>query len=87
MLKENVSITNETGLHARPASMLVEKASAYQSDINLVHQGQEVNAKSIMGIMSLGITKDAEVTVQADGEDEKEALETIIELIESGFGE
>jgi phosphotransferase system HPr (HPr) family protein len=87
MKKQTVVIQNETGLHARPASMLVDKAGNYESSINLVYDGQEVNAKSIMGVMSLGIKQSTEVTVKAEGTDEKQAVEALVELIESGFGE
>ncbi|MBM7558221.1 HPr family phosphocarrier protein [Halanaerobacter jeridensis] len=87
MKKQAVTIENETGLHARPASMIVDEASTYDADVQIVYDGQEVNAKSIMGVMSLGISQDAEIIVQADGDDEEEAVNTIIELIQSGFGE
>ena len=87
MKKQTVVIKNETGLHARPASMLVDEASGYDSDINLVYEGKEVNAKSIMGVMSLGISQNGEVVVQAKGSDEEAAVEAIVKLIESGFGE
>ncbi|MBM7558215.1 HPr family phosphocarrier protein [Halanaerobacter jeridensis] len=87
MMKDKVVISNETGLHARPASMLVDESSSYEADVKIVYDGQEVNAKSIMGVMSLGISQDAEIEVQADGEDEEEAVKAVVELIESGFGE
>ena len=80
-------IQNETGIHARPASMLVEEASNYEADLQIVYEGQEVNAKSIMGVMSLGISQDVEITVQAAGADEEEAVNAIVELIQSGFDE
>ncbi|MGM0370134.1 MAG: HPr family phosphocarrier protein [Bacillota bacterium] len=87
MKKQTVVIQNETGLHARPASMLVDMAGNYESSINLVYDGQEVNAKSIMGVMSLGISHEGEVVIEATGPDEEEAVQSIVELIESGFGE
>ena len=87
MIKDTVVVENETGLHARPASMLVEEASSYDADVELVKDGQAVNAKSIMGIMSLGIKQSTKITVQTEGEDEKDALTAIIELIQSGFDE
>ncbi|MGM0370339.1 MAG: HPr family phosphocarrier protein [Bacillota bacterium] len=86
-MEKKVMIKNKTGLHARPASMLVEEASNYDADINLVYDGQEVNAKSIMGIMGLGIGHDAELVIEAIGPDEEEAVQAIVDLIESGFGE
>ena len=87
MKKDTVVIPNETGLHARPASMLVDEASGYEADVKIVYDGQEVNAKSIMGVMSLGISQDAEIEVHADGEDEEEAVAAIVELVQGGFGE
>ncbi|MBM7556901.1 phosphocarrier protein HPr [Halanaerobacter jeridensis] len=87
MKKDTVVIPNETGLHARPASMLVDEASSYESEVKIEYEGQEVNAKSIMGVMSLGISQDAEIVVQADGQDEKEAVAAIVELVSEGFGE
>ncbi|TDX51381.1 phosphocarrier protein HPr [Orenia marismortui] len=87
MVEKSVVIKNETGIHARPASMIVQNASKFESDVNIIKDGQEVNAKSIMGIMSLGISKSSEVTIKADGSDEQAAVDAIVELIESGFGE
>ena len=86
-MEKKVMIQNETGIHARPASMLVEEASNYEADLQIVYEGQEVNAKSIMGVMSLGISQDVEITVQAAGADEEEAVNAIVELIQSGFDE
>ena len=86
-MEKKVMIQNETGIHARPASMLVEKASIYESDVRLLKEGEGVNAKSIMGIMSLGIKGSTEITVQAVGADEEEAVNAIVELIQSGFDE
>ena len=87
MKKDTVVIPNETGLHARPASMLVDEASSYESEVKIEYEGQEVNAKSIMGVMSLGISQDAEIIVQAEGQDEEEAVAAIVELVAGGFGE
>lgn len=87
MKKAAVVIPNETGLHARPASMLVDEASSYDSKMEIVYNGREVNAKSIMGVMSLGISQDAEIVVQAKGDDEEEAVQAIVDLVEDGFGE
>ena len=87
MKKDTVVIPNETGLHARPASMLVDEASSHEAEVQIVYDGQEVNAKSIMGVMSLGISQDGEIVVQADGADEEEAVAAIVELVQGGFGE
>ncbi|MFB1051297.1 phosphocarrier protein HPr [Paraliobacillus sp. JSM ZJ581] len=83
-----VTITDSTGVHARPATVLVNKAGSFSSDINLEYNGKSVNLKSIMGVMSLGIPKDAEVKFIAEGSDEKEAIDAIYELIKKeGLGE
>jgi len=81
MEKREYHITAETGIHARPATVLVQTASKYNSDINLEYKGKSVNLKSIMGVMSLGVGQDSNVTISADGEDEKEAMEGIDETI------
>lgn len=86
-MEKKVTIVNETGLHARPASMFVKKASEFKSSVELICGGEKVNAKSIMGIMKLGLAKGTEVVIETHGEDEELALNSIVELIESGFGE
>ena len=82
-----VSIKNASGLHARPAGMFVKKAAEFKSTVEVIAKGKTVNAKSIMGIMSLGLAKGDELTISAKGEDEENAVNTLVELIESGFGE
>ena len=81
-LEKNVIIKNKTGLHARPASQFVQKAGKFKSDIKINFEGKEVNAKSIMGVMSLGIGQGKEIVLKAEGEDEKEALEELENFIE-----
>lgn len=80
--KKIVKIRNETGLHARPASKFVQKADKYNSKIEIIFENNEVNAKSIMGVMSLGINKGNEFTVKAEGNDSKEAIEELSYFIE-----
>ncbi|SDM17510.1 phosphocarrier protein HPr [Sediminibacillus halophilus] len=88
MVEKTMTITDETGVHARPATVLVNKAGNFESDINLEYNGKSVNLKSIMGVMSLGIPKDAEIKVTAEGSDEEEALQTIVDTIKNeGLGE
>ncbi|WP_018248235.1 HPr family phosphocarrier protein [Orenia marismortui] len=87
MVEKKVTINNETGIHARPASMIVQEANKYGADIKIAKDANEVNAKSIMGIMSLGISKSTEITVKAEGADAEEAVDALVELVESGFGE
>ncbi len=87
MKQKTVVIQNETGLHARPASLLVEEAESYEAQVQLIYGEQEVNAKSIMGVMSLGIDQSEEIIIAADGEDEAEAVTGLVNLVENGFTE
>ncbi|CQR46502.1 Phosphocarrier protein HPr [Paraliobacillus sp. PM-2] len=83
-----VTITDSTGVHARPATVLVNKAGSFSSDVNVEYNGKSVNLKSIMGVMSLGIPKDAEIKIIAEGSDEQEAIDAIYEVIKKeGLGE
>lgn len=81
MEKREFTITSETGIHARPATLLVQAASKFNSDINLEYNGKSVNLKSIMGVMSLGVGQGADVTITADGDDAKEAIEAIADTM------
>ena len=74
-------VSDPVGLHARPATILVNQASKFTSDIKLVYNGKEVNLKSIMGVMSLGVGQGSDVTISAEGADEKEAMEAIVETM------
>jgi len=74
-------IVAETGIHARPATLLVQTASKFNSDITLDYKGKNVNLKSIMGVMSLGVGQGADVTITVDGADEAEAMEAIVETM------
>ncbi len=82
MIKKEVIIKNETGLHARPAGRFVNKTKNYTSDIKLINGAKEVNAKSIMSVMALGATKGKKVTIQISGEDEERAIDELIYFIE-----
>ena len=81
MEKREFHIIAETGIHARPATLLVQAASKFNSDINLEYSGKSVNLKSIMGVMSLGVGQGADVTITADGDDAKEAIEAIADTM------
>ncbi|WP_070119424.1 phosphocarrier protein HPr [Bacillus marinisedimentorum] len=81
MAEKTFTITDETGIHARPATQLVNKAGHYQSDVTLEYKGKTVNLKSIMGVMSLGVPQGAEVTIKAEGSDADEALAGLEELM------
>ncbi len=87
MEEKEVTIKNETGLHARPATVFVKKASSFTADIKISKDDKTVNAKSIMGVMSLGAGKGSKVNIRAEGEDEKEAIEALVELIDQGLSE
>lgn len=86
-MEKLVTITNASGLHARPAGMFVKKAAEFKSTVEVNAKGKTVNAKSIMGIMSLGLAQGDELTIVANGEDQEAAVNELAELIESGFGE
>lgn len=90
MYSKTVTIVNKTGLHARPASEFVSKASKFKSKITIkknVDGASEANAKSIVILLTLGLSKGTEIVISADGEDEKDAVDTLVQLVESGFGE
>ncbi|MDO4431935.1 MAG: phosphocarrier protein HPr [Aerococcaceae bacterium] len=82
MEKKEFHVVAETGIHARPATLLVQAASKFASDIQLEYKGKSVNLKSIMGVMSLGVGQGADVTITAEGADEKEAIAAITEAME-----
>lgn len=81
MIKNVVTIVNKLGLHARPASLLVKTAGKFESDIKIEKDGIEVNGKSIMGVMMLAAEKGSQITIIADGIDEKEAIDSLVTLI------
>ena len=83
MVSKEVLVKNSTGLHARPATLLVKKASSFKSDISLEFNGKKANVKSLIGVLSLGVSKDATVKVTASGDDETLAAEEIAKLIET----
>ncbi|QTJ33218.1 phosphocarrier protein HPr [Dolosigranulum pigrum] len=81
MEKRDYNIVAETGIHARPATLLVQTASKFSAETTLEYKGKSVNLKSIMGVMSLGVGQGSDVTITVEGEDEKEAIEAIDETI------
>jgi phosphocarrier protein len=87
MIKKSLQITNKTGLHARPAALLVKTTAKFKSDIKISKDGFEVNAKSIMGVMTLAAESGSIIEICADGPDEGEALQALEELIASKFYE
>ncbi|WP_125708375.1 phosphocarrier protein HPr [Companilactobacillus zhongbaensis] len=81
MENKDFHIIAETGIHARPATMLVQTASKFSSDINIEFNGKSVNLKSIMGVMSLGVGQGSDVTITADGDDASDAISAISETM------
>ena len=87
MYTREVVINNEVGLHARPATFFIQKANEFKSGIWVEKDERRVNAKSLLGLLSLGIVKGTAITLIADGPDEKEALAALEALVSSNFGE
>lgn len=83
MQEKTFTITSETGIHARPATLLVNKAGQFNSEIELAFKEKKVNLKSIMGVMSLGVPQGAQVVITADGNDEEAAIDGIQEVLEN----
>lgn len=87
MISRSVTIQNNVGLHARPATFFIQKANGYKSSIWLERGDRKVNAKSLLGVLSMGIAQGMTVSLIADGADENEALEGLQQLIDGGFQE
>ncbi len=87
MIKKEVTITNNIGLHARPATFFIQKANSFRSSIWIEKDDRKVNAKSLLGVLSLGIAKGMTVTLIADGQDESQAIDGLVELVQTGFAE
>ena len=87
MISRNITIQNSVGLHARPATFFIQKANSYKSYIWVEKDERRVNAKSLLGVLSLGVAKGTTITLIADGVDEVDALNGLENLILTGFGE
>ena len=87
MISQSVVIQNSVGLHARPATFFIQKANSFKSSIWVEKEDCRVNAKSLLGVLSLGIVKGTTITLIADGADEEAAVTGLAELINSGFSE
>ena len=87
MTRRETRIVNRLGLHARAAAQLVRMANEYNSDISLIKSNQQANAKTIMEVLMLGATQGEDLTVESRGDDEKHAVEAIVQLIEARFNE
>ncbi len=84
-VQKTVVISNPQGLHARPAELLVRLAMQFESDVEVIRDGQRVDAKSILNVLTLGAGQGTEITLQAQGADAQEAIEALVRLIESEF--
>lgn len=87
MIKQDIEIINKLGLHARASTKLTQTASKFTSEVWIEKSGRRVNAKSIMGVMMLAAAKGATVTLEANGEDEAQAIDALKALINDYFGE
>jgi len=87
MVIKEVTVLNATGLHARPASMFVQTAGKFKAKIFVIKEGNSINAKSIMGIMAGGISQGTTIQIKAEGEDEADAVDALVQLINDKFGE
>ena len=87
MFVKDVMVKNQVGLHARPATFFIQRANEFKSSIWVEKDERRVNAKSLLGVLSLGIVKGTSISIIADGSDEEEAVKTLVELIESNFSE
>ena len=87
MFSKEVIVQNQVGLHARPATFFIQKANEFKSTIWVEKDERKVNAKSLLGVLSLGITKGTSIIVMADGSDEQEAVTDLVNLIASNFTE
>lgn len=87
MYAKEVLIQNETGFHVRPAQIFVDAAQKFESDIKVVKEDKEVAGKSILGLMTMGAEKGMTITIKAEGSDEKEAVDALVDLIENKFFE
>lgn len=84
---QKITIKNEVGLHARPATFFIQKANEFSSGIWVEKEERRVNAKSLLGVLSLGIVKGTTIVLIADGIDEEEAIASLVDLINDNFGE
>ncbi len=87
MIEQAATIVNQLGLHARPAAKIVKLASGFTAEVEIVKDGMAVNGKSIMGVMMLAAECGSSITLRANGADEAAAVEALVQLVASGFGE
>lgn len=87
MFSKEVLITNQVGLHARPATFFIQKANEFKSSVWIEKDERKVNAKSLLGVLSLGVTRGVNIKIVADGADEEAAVYALAELVSSNFAE
>ena len=87
MISRSVTIQNTVGLHARPATFFIQKANSYKASLWIEKDDRRVNAKSLLGVLSMGIAKGMTVTLIADGQDDSEAISVLVALVQTGFAE
>ena len=87
MYSQEVKVQNQVGLHARPATFFIQKANEFKSSIWVEKEERRVNAKSLLGVLSLGIVGGVDIRIIADGTDENTAVDTLVKLVDSGFVE
>ena len=87
MFVKDVEVQNQVGLHARPATFFIQKANEYKSSIWVEKEERRVTAKSLLGVLSLGIVGGTTIKIIADGPDEQAAVDDLVKLVESGFSE
>ena len=87
MFSKEVLVSNQVGLHARPATFFIQKANEFKSSSWVEKDERKVNAKSLLGVLSLGITRGVNINIIADGSDEEQAVMALVELISSNFAE
>jgi len=87
MVSRDITVVNDVGLHARPATFFIQKANSYKATIWLEEGGRRINAKSLLGVLSMGIIKGTVITLISDGADEVEALDGLESLISTGLND
>ncbi len=85
MYSKEVVVQNQVGLHARPATFFIQRANEFKSGIWIIKDERKVNAKSLLGVLSLGITRGTAITIVAEGPDQEDAVDGLVELISSNF--
>lgn len=87
MYVKDVLVQNQVGLHARPATFFIQKANEFKSSVWVEKEERRANAKSLLGVLSLGIVGGTNIRIIADGTDEQEAVDGLVALVDSGFAE